>query len=63
MAAEQVRRWTATLLRGWGLRVQVGRTHWSVRLWPWAWEWEQSLMAPRLYGLGFWITRDRWAGL
>lgn len=43
-----------------GLKVQIGRTTITPR-WahPASW-WEQSLMAPRLYGLGIWITYDAW---
>lgn len=49
-------------MRGWGIRAQVGRTHVHVCVRPFCWEIQTSLMAPKLYGLGLWITRDRWAG-
>lgn len=47
-------------MRGFGLRIQIGRTtitpHWSH---PGYW-FETSLMNPKLYGFGIWITRDPW---
>lgn len=48
--------------RGWGLRIQIGRTTITPHRWlPVNWEIQTSLMAPNLYGLGVWITRDMWA--
>lgn len=55
-------------MRGWGLKIQIGRTTISVRprfrlRWPVEiTEWQTSLMNPKLYGFGIWITRDLWAG-
>jgi hypothetical protein len=47
-----------------GLRIQIGRT--ELRLSPLArpsrWEVWTSLMAPKLYGFGIWITTE-WADL
>lgn len=45
--------------KGWGIKVQVGRTHVYVRSLPFCWEWRSSMMAPSLYGVGVWVTRDR----
>ena len=45
-------------MKGWGFKVQVGRTHLYVRTWPFFWEVQTSLMAPREFGFGAWITKD-----
>lgn len=50
-------------MRGWGLRIQFGRTTITPHRWlPANWEIYTSLMNPKLYGFGVWITRDLWAG-
>ncbi len=42
-----------------GLRLQIGRTYIEPRLCrPSRWTFYTSLMAPRLFGFGIWITRD-----
>jgi hypothetical protein len=46
--------------RRYGLKVQIGRTTITPRRCHPARWWEQSLMAPRLYGFGIWITYDAW---
>lgn len=45
-------------MRGWGLKLQVGRTTFTVGAFPWFWDWRMSMMAPREFGLGFWVTKD-----
>lgn len=48
-------------MKGWGVRIQVGRTTITPR-WEHPEFWfSRSLMAPKLYGLGFYITHDLWA--
>jgi len=47
-------------MRGWGIRIQVGATHFQVIAWPFDWEWERSLMAPKRWGGGIWIVKDVW---
>jgi hypothetical protein len=43
--------------------VQVGRTTIDFHRWlPRSWDIKSSLMSPKLYGLGVWITHDMWAG-
>ena len=42
-------------MKGWGAKAQIGRTELYVRLLPFTWEITSSMMAPNLYGLGFWI--------
>jgi hypothetical protein len=47
---------------GLGLKIQIGRTTITPRrCHPIYWV-EHSLMSPKLYGFGIWITRDMWAG-
>lgn len=49
-------------MRVWGVRIQIGRTSIFPHRWlPSSWEIESSLMNPKLYGFGVWITRDMWA--
>lgn len=48
-------------MKGWGIRIQIGRTSIIPRLeHPVCW-FEKSLMNPKEYGFGIWITRDLWA--
>jgi hypothetical protein len=49
-------------MKGWGLRIQIGRTSITPR-WSHPVYWvETSLMNPKEYGFGIWITHDLWAG-
>lgn len=44
-----------------GLRLQVGRTTIIFHKWlPKRWEIYRSLMDPKLYGFGVWVTRSMW---
>lgn len=49
-------------MRGWGIRLQVGRTTIDFHQWlPRSWDIQHSLMNPKLYGIAVFITRDMWA--
>lgn len=47
--------------RGWGFKAQVGMTYLYVQVWPFNWEFQTSLMAPYQWGVGFWITKEKWS--
>lgn len=47
-------------MRGWGIRIQFGRTEYGVKFWPFHWYWQTSLMDPKLYGFGAWLTKSAW---
>lgn len=49
-------------MRGWGFKVQVGRTYFALRTWPFHWEYQTILSDPDSYGFGLWLTHDRWFG-
>ena len=48
-------------MRGWGFKVQIGGTYLAMQAWPFDWEIYTSLNSPRHYGVGLWITRNRYA--
>ena len=51
-------------MNGWGVRIQIGRTSIVLHRWlPRNWEIETSLMNPKEYGFGVWVTRDLWVAL
>jgi hypothetical protein len=48
-------------MRGWGLRIQIGRTTIEPSLsWPRDWHITSSIMNPKLFGVGIWLTKDLW---
>lgn len=44
-------------MKGIGIKIQIGRTDFNIIAWPFYWSVETSMMQPRLFGFGAWITK------